>query len=219
MKINMFSARISYLSNFIFLFYLYFCHYFTYTPIDLKKKILLAAPFVISGIITLFSNFHFVISDYDPISCNYVPGANIYISYVLNLVYAYLATRVLLKSYHKRIMILVTKCQIKVLISAVWLFAIWCIVYEEIGKISYEMDSFVEISPHFIIGNLFFVSLIAFAIIKKDLFEFENVFLNWFTIFLWSLLFVGLFVFAGSPGIIILCTIAYLALMLTFLGM
>ncbi len=81
LKINMFSARISYLSNFVILFYLYFVYYFTYTPISQKKKKLLAIPLIISGLITLFSDFHFVISDFNPETCDYIPGINIYITY------------------------------------------------------------------------------------------------------------------------------------------
>ena len=110
---------------------------------------------------------------------------------------------------------MINKFQIKILISAIWFFVVWNMMYEGIGKFNISID----ITPHFIIGNLLFVSLIAFAIIKKDLFEFRNVFLDWFTIFLWSILFAGLFIFAANPFVMILCAVAYAALLLIFFRM
>lgn len=216
LKINMFSARISYLANFVLLFYLYFTYYFTYTPLSRIRKILLAIPLVISGLITLFSNFHFVISDFDPETCNYIPGINIYITYAISIAYAYLATRVLLKSYNDRKTSLFSKSQAKVLISAVWFFAIWNIIYEEIGKATYYSDYFIEISPHFIIGNLFFISLIAVAIIRNNLFEFNNVLRSWVAIAIWSLIFFLMFLFLTSVHVFIICVAAYIALLIVF---
>ena len=74
-------------------------------------------------------------------------------------------------------------------------------------------------TPNFVIGNLFFVSLIAFASIRRNLFEFDESLLDWFTVFLWSILFSGLFIFAESPAVIITCAIAYAVLMVTFFRM
>lgn len=216
LKINMFSARISYLANFVMLFYLYFVYHFTYTPISQTKKILLAIPLIISGLITLFSRFHFVISDFNPETCDYIPGINIYITYIISIVYAYLATRVLLKKYNDRTTSLFSKSQAKVLISAIWFFVIWNIIYEEIGKATYFSDSFIEISPHFIIGNLFFVSLIAVAIIRNNLFEFNNVLRSWFAIAIWSLIFFLMFLLLTSIHVFIICAAAYIALLIVF---
>lgn len=216
LEINMFSARISYLANFLFLFYLYFVYYSTFTPLSRKKKLLLAIPLIISGLITLFSDFHFVISDFNLETCDYIPGINIYIIYAISIFYAYLATMVLLKNYNNRITSLFSKSQAKVLISAIWFFVIWNIIYEEIGKATYFSDSFVEISPHFIIGNLFFVSLIVVAIIRNNLFEFNNVLRSWFVIAIWSLIFFLMFLLLTSAHVFIICAVAYIVLLIVF---
>lgn len=216
-KLNMLSARISYLANFIVLFYLYFSYHFTYTPITAKKKFLLAIPFIISGLITLFSDFHFVISDFNLESCDYIPGKNIFITYFLQVTYAILATRILWKRYKDNVADLIAKSQIKVLISAIWFFVIWCIIYEEIGKWTYFSDSFMEISPHFVIGNLFFVSLIGFAMIKKNLFGGAGILKTGLVVFIWSAIFFGMFVFGTNIFVTIMTVIFYIILMKLFI--
>ena len=214
--INMFFTRISYMADFAVLFFLYFSYYFTGKKITLKNKIFFAIPYMILAVL---AHTNYAFKEFDLKTCNYIDGPLIFYLFFLDIVYASWATYVLLKTSHNLVDPIASRLQGKVLAFAIWFFVIWSIIYEWIWNRSLLNGSYTDNTPHFIIGNLFFISLIAFAIIKQGLFNFRNVFLDWFVVFLWSLIFVGLFVFATNPFVIIMFAVAYVILMAIFLKM
>jgi hypothetical protein len=106
--------------------------------------------------------------------------------------------------------------QIKILIPAIWFFALSNILSEEIYRIGFLMGSYFDNTPIFIISNLFFVSLIAFVIIRKELFEFPVVITSHYTIVIWTLIFLGFLFFYSNLTLVILAAIFYAALMYIF---
>lgn len=216
-KINMFVAKISVMSDLIYPFFLFFSYHFTNTKINLKKKLLFLVPYFFL-IILAFTKYNFEI--YNISDCNYAHSKFMYnYLFFFEFFYAFWATYILIKNYHNLADPIVAKFQIKILIPVIWVFLIWNIIYEEIDRVSFLSDNYIDVTPHFVIGNLFFISLIAFAIIKENLFEFKSVLLDWFTVFLWSLIFAGLFIFTTNPFVVIMCAVAYAILMLIFFRM
>ena len=216
-RINMFVSRTSVMSDLIFPFFLFFSYHFTHTKITLKKKIIFLVPYFIL-IILAFTKYNFEV--YDVTDCNYAHSKIMYAYlFFFEFFYVVWATYILAKYYRDPINPIITRWQTRILILAIWLFVAWGVIYELIDRTSFLSDNYIDTTPHFIIGNLFFVSLIAFAIIKRDLFEFDSTFLDWFTVFLWSVVFAGLFIFATSPFAIILFAVAYVALMVIFFRM
>lgn len=208
---NMFFARVSYMSDLIVLFFLFFTYHFTYTKISLKKKFLLSIPYILLAIL---GHSSLAFRYFDINTCDYVGGPLLCFALILDVVYMYLVTRVLMRYYRNPIIPLVSRRQTRLLIFAGWFFVIWSVIYETIGMIDAS-----DITPYYIVGNLFFVSLIAFAIIKKDLFEFRNTLTSLFVVFLWILLFAGLLFFATTPFVFGMCAIAYVILMILFFKM
>lgn len=216
-KINIFFARISVMGDLIFLFFLYFSHSFAGIKLNMKRKILFSLPYIVLAFLA-FTKYN--IKTFDTSSCDYAHTLFISIYfYIFEIFYATWSSVILIKLYKNPIIPYQTKSQAKLLIFSICLLAIWEIIYEEISRISLINGQFIDNTPHFVVGNLFFISLIAFAIIKENLFEFKNVLLDWFTIFLWSIIFIGFFVFSTSPAVIIMCAVAYIALMIIFLKM
>lgn len=205
------------MADFVTLFFLFFVYHFTYTSINIRKKLIISVPYFILAAFSLFGDMKYILPYFDSETCDYnTTGSIIFYSYFLDVVYSFWATFILIRHYKNRIIPMVTKSQIKVLISAIWFFTVWNIFYEEICKISFLNGHLVDITPHFILGNLFFVSLIAFAIIKKDLFEFNNVLTCGFTIAIWTFAFLVLLFFPMSMVSSFLAIVSYLALMLIF---
>ena len=108
------------------------------------------------------------------------------------------------------------KSQLRILISSAAFFAVWNIVNEEVSRISTLGNNSIEIAPYFVVGNLFFVSMIAFSIIKKNLFEFRNVLTIGFTLFIWTGIFFLLIFFSANPQMTIISIVAYVALLIIF---
>lgn len=216
-SLNIFSAKISVMADLIFLFFLYFTYHFTNTEISTKKKYLLAIPYFFL-LILAFSKYN--IQFFNDSDCNYAHTKfiNSYL-YFFEFLYTGWASYLLIKHYRNPLTPYQAKLQIKILLPAVWLFIIWIAIYEEMNRISFLNNYYIDNTPHFIIGNLFFVSLIAFAIIKKDLFEFCTIPLNWLVIFIWSLIFAGMFAFPMNTNSIMISAVAYVALMIIFLKM
>ena len=213
-KTNMFLARISVMADLIFPFFLFFSYHFTNTKITLKKKLFFFVPYFLL-LVLAFTKYNFEF--YDTRDCNYAHSAFIYAYlFFFEFFYSLWITYALAKNYRNTKDPVAAKLQIKILIPAIWFFVIWGIIYEEIDRISFLNNNYIDTTPHFIIGNLFFVSLIAFAIIKGNLFNFRSVLLDWVVIFLWTFLFAGFFIFATNPLVIIMSAIAYVILMFIF---
>ena len=211
-EINMFFAKISDLMILIYLFFLYFSYHFAYRKINWKQKVIYALPFI-PLILLIPSKYNLGIFNNE---CDYTDGPLVYYVYFLELLYSFWSSWILIEYYKNPVITRTTKRQIKILVLAILAYAIWNIAYEELGNRFFMSNA---TSPYYITCNLFFVSIIAFTMIKKDLFEFQNVLLDWFTVFLWSILFAGLFIFATNPFVMILCAVAYAALLLIFFRM
>jgi hypothetical protein len=214
---NLFFAKLSFIADFIVLFFLYFSYSLVRVKISWKKKIIFAIPYIILAISPFIFNIY---SYYDAETCSYNANSIImFYIYFLDIIYAAWATYILLKGASEENKF---KCnfmvpfQMKILIPAIWFFVVWSIFYEEIYRISFALGSYIENTPYFIIGNLFFVSLIAFAIIRKDLFEFPIVITNHYTVVVWTIIFLGFIFFYSNLTVIILATIFYAILMYIF---
>ena len=211
---NKIVVQASMMSDLFFLFFLYFTYYFTRTEIDLKKKMILAIPFVVLFFLS-FSRYNLEV--FDPINCDY--SHSLFISlytYILEIAYATWATVLFVRYCKSPNHNFYAPYQMKILIPAVWFYVIWNIISEEIYRISFAMGDYIDNTPHFIIGVLFFVSLIAFAIIRKELFEFPVVITNHYTVVVWTLIFLGFIFFYSNLTLIILAVIFYAILMYIF---
>jgi hypothetical protein len=207
---NMFVVRMSIpMVALILLFFLYFSYYFTQRKIELKNRLPMAVPCFIL-IILSFTNYAF--DAFNISDCYYAEGKWIsFFSYIIEIFYAIWASNVLLKYYHKPDGNLLIQNSIKFLVPALGFFVVWNIIFREIDRIIY-----IESTPHFITGTLFFISIIAFAIIKKDFFEFPVVITNHYTVVVWTLIFLGFLFFYSNLTLISLAVIFYIILMYIF---
>lgn len=212
--INLLIGKYSVIIIFLYLFFLYFSYAFARIRISARKKIILALPYV-PLLFLIFTKYN--IEYFDASNCDYAYGPLMsFYLYGIGVFYTAWSIIVLWKHYNNPIIPYREKSQIKILIGAVSFFTLWGISYEEIGRISFLSGSSVEISPHFVCGNLFFISLIAFAIIKDDLFEMDSVLQTWLTIVIWSLIFLLMLILSMSPISIIISASFYVLLMIIF---
>jgi hypothetical protein len=212
-EINLFFARISILFSAIFLFFLYFSYEFVRKKINNAQKWIMATPFLLL-IPLIFTNYNTKI--FNASTCDFVEGPLIFYSYILNALYAAWATKILIEKRQDLATPRQVRAQIKILISALWFAWIWITVFDEIFRISTLNNAIFDISPYFIIGDLFFVSLIAFAIIKCDLFNFNTVPTAAFTYILWTAIFVSIIFFEVSMLFTMVAAIFYVILLLIF---
>jgi hypothetical protein len=211
--INLFFARISILFFFIFLFFLYFSYEFARKPITFAKKLFLAIPFLA---LTPFVLTDFNVEIYSASTCDFAIGPLIFYGYFLTAAYATLATKILVKKFQDLATPLQVRAQIKILISAIWFAWIWIVIFDEVFRISTLKGAIIDISPYFIVGELFFVSLIAFAIIKCDLFNFNTVPATAFSLILWSAIFISILFFPVNIFFTLVSAILYVILLLVF---
>lgn len=169
-ELNLLFAKFSGFVDLIFLFFLYFSYHFTNTPISLKKKIAFAIP------IFILTPFYF--SDYfvrivDTNSCSFDDGPLMFFLYTLDLVYIIWSSIILSRACKNPKAHYMMKYQVRVILIAIWFLITAGIIYQVLGNVSAFGDLSLDISAYFIISNLIFVSLIAFAIIKCELFNFK----------------------------------------------
>jgi len=196
------------------LFFLYFSYYFTQRKIELKNRLLMAIPCFIL-IILSFTRYAFDV--FNVSDCFYALGKGIsFYSYIIDIIYAVWASAVLLKYYRKPDGNLLIQNPIKFLVPALGFFIAWNIIFGEIDRISFYSNTYIESTPHFITGTLFFISIIAFAIIKKDFFEFPVVITSHYTVVVWTLIFLGFIFFYSNLTLIALAVIFYIILMYIF---
>lgn len=213
-EINMFIGKIFVIIIFLFLFFLYFSYAFARIIIDLKTKLLFALPLV-PILALMFTKYNIQYFNYSNCDYAYHP-AMAFCLYFIALLYSIWSIIILRKHYKNPITPYQERSQTKVLILAISFFTLWGIFYEEIGRISLLNGSYIDITPHFVCGNLFFVSLIAFAIIKNDLFEFNEIPRTWLIITIWSFIFLLMLLFPMSVTSTIICASFYIILMIIF---
>lgn len=210
---NLFFAKLSVLFSSIFLFFLFFSYEFIRKPLHYFEKFIFAIPYIILVPLT-FSDYGTHI--YNVRTCDFIEGPLIFYSYAISVIYSFWSTRVLISKYKDLTTPHQIRSQIKVLVSAVWFACIWIVAFEEIFRISILAGRIFDISPFFMIGELFFMSLIAFAIIKLDLFNFNTVPTTIFAIFLWSAIFISIVFLQMDVLFSLIAAILYVILLLIF---
>ncbi len=208
-KLTIFSATIH-------LFFLYFSYHIADTPISCKKKIIFALPLAIfiPWIFTSFGNG--IIHPEKYVTCYFIKGPIIWYYYLLVLFYTFESFRILAKRHKEPIALYQLKSQLRVSMFAIVFLTAWIIFFKEIFHLGTSKLDAVEFSSFFITGIFFFITLIAFAIIKCDLFEFNTVPTKRFTISLWSVIFLSMLLFNISSVFVITYAIAYAILLLIF---
>lgn len=196
------------------LLFVYFSYHYTHTELKKKTKLLLALPVAVLAIFA-FSKYAFDVFNVD--DCFYAEGKWIsFASYLLEIFYTIWAVRVLVKYYRLPQGNIIIDNSIRILVPAFCFYTVWNIVFSEIDRISFYTNSYIESTPHFITGTLFFISLIAFAIIKKDFFEFPMVITSHYTVVVWTLIFLGFIFFYSNLTLVILAAVFYVILMIIF---
>jgi hypothetical protein len=180
-----------------------------------KKKLVFALPlsftvFAVAG--------KYAIGSVDLDTCEYALGWYIYPSLFLNLTYAIWASTVLLRKYFNPFVWHNKKKQIRVLVFAIMSFVSWSILYEalDVFRIAEKME--IDISPYFILGNLFFLTLMTFAIIEYDLFDFRILPRKWFAFSILSVIFWGMFFLTLAPVFYSILLVFYVAVIWIFWG-
>ncbi|MFZ2193417.1 MAG: hypothetical protein WAV31_04205 [Candidatus Moraniibacteriota bacterium] len=215
-SINQVLYRSSYLIDSFFIFFLYFAYDFAGEKLSQKRKLIFALPLFV----TIFS----VISGYgighmENDTCIYKPGWLIYYSLPFNLIYSIWASVVLIRKYKDPILLYRTKSQIKPLVLAIMFFVLWTIVYEVMNILSEMKKLNIEISSYFVLGNLFFITLIIFNIAECDLFEFKLIARKWFILVVFSIIFFGMFFLSLVPMFYLILLIFYIVTVWVFLKM
>ena len=207
--------RLSYLMDFFYLFFLYFSYAMAGEELSWKKKLMFALPLSL----TVFAVVKgYAIGSVNLETCEYALGWYIYPSLFLNLIYAIWASAVLLKKYFNPFIWHNKKRQIKILVISIMTFVSWSIFYEalDVFRIAEKMQ--IDISPYFILGNLFFMALMIFAIIEYDLFDFRILPRKWFAFAVLSVIFWGMFFLTLAPIFYSILLIFYVAVIWIFWG-
>jgi hypothetical protein len=207
--------RLSYLADFFFLFFLYFSYYFVGENLTAKKRIILALPLLLT-LISVIGGFG--VGTFEKDTCGYDVDWYIFPSLFLNLAYSVWASSVLLKKYRRPSVYYNMKSQIRVLVFAIMFFVLWSLAYEAVDVFSVMEEVGIEISPYFILGNLFFISLIAFAIIEYDLFDFGLIPRKWFAFAILSAIFGGMFFLSLTPMLYLFLLLFYVGTIWVFWG-
>jgi hypothetical protein len=207
--------RLSYLADFFFLFFLYFAYYFVGEDLTAEKRIILALPLSLTAIAVIGG---FGVGTFEKDTCGYDVDWYIFPSLFLNLAYSVWASFVLLKKYRCPSVHYNMKSQIRVLVFAIMFFVLWSLAYEAVDVFSVMEEVGIEISPYFILGNLFFISLIAFAIIEYDLFDFGLIPRKWFAFAILSAIFGGMFFLSLTPMFYLFLLLFYIGTIWVFWG-
>lgn len=214
-QISEFFLRLSNLEDFFYLFFFYFAYTIVGKELSWKKKLIFALPVFVT-VFLVVGNYG--MGNVEPLYCDYNLGWVIYYSLSINLLYSVWASVILLKEYSRPLAFYKTKLQIRVLVFAIMSFVISNIIYEAIDVLSISEKWDIEISPYYILINLFFIALISFAIIEHDLFEFSAVPRRWFAFSVLSVVFWGMFFLSLTPMFYFILLIFYVMVIWIFWG-
>ncbi|HCU70722.1 MAG TPA: hypothetical protein DIC35_03120 [Candidatus Moranbacteria bacterium] len=207
--------RLSYLVDFFYLFFLYFAYAMVGKELGWKKKLVFALPLSL----TVFAVAKkYAIGSVDPETCEYALGWYIYVSLFLNLAYALWASMILLRKYFDPFIWHNKKKQIRILVFAIMSFVLWSIAYEALDLFRIAEKMQIDISPYFILGNLFFLTLIVLAVIEYELFDFKVLPRKWFVFSIFSAIFWGMFFLTLTPVFYSILLIFYVAIIWIFWG-
>ncbi|HCU70714.1 MAG TPA: hypothetical protein DIC35_03080 [Candidatus Moranbacteria bacterium] len=214
-QISEFFLRLSNLVDFFFLFFLYFAYALIGKDLNWKKKLIFALPIFIT-VFLVVGNYG--MGNVEPLYCDYDSGWVIYYSLFIDLVYSVWASAILIKEYLRPLAFYKTKLQIKVLVFTIISFILLNIAYETVD-IFRVMDKLnIEISPYYVLVNLFFLVLMIFNIIEYDLFEFSSVPRRWFAFSVLSVIFLGMFFLSLTPLFYFILLIFYIMIIWMFWG-
>ncbi len=207
--------RLSNLVDFFFLFFLFFSYDLAGKKLTWQKKGLLALPL---GVTVFAVASGQGIGSVEAQTCAYQSGWVIVSSLCLDLGYVIGSVAVLLQKFRQPLAYYKTKLQIKVLVFAIASFVLWNIAYEMVDMLKAAEKWDIEISPYFILGNLFFVALMVFTIIEYDLFDFETLPRKWFAFAILSVIFGGMFFLALTPMFHFILAAFYVTVVWIFWG-
>ena len=206
-------SRLSYLADFIFLFILYFAYGFVGEKLTGERKIIFALPLSLT-ILAVVGGFG--VGAYDESTCLTNVSWYIYPSLSLGLVYSIWASTVLFRKYNASWAYYNTKSQVRLLIFAIMFSFLWSVAYEVVDIFNATKNLEIEISPYFILGNLFFIVLIAFGIIEYNLFDFGVIPKKWFSFAIISVIFGGMFLLSLTPTFYFISLIFYAGIVWMF---
>lgn len=165
-QLNLFLARLEALFALIALFLLYFSYYFSGRELGIKKKIILFLPFL-PLIIFAFTDYNSYLTDAR--TCE-TQGGIFYYSYLylLAIVYTFFAIRNLILMLRDKKIEQVVRQQVKIIISASALAAIWFLGLSILNNFALTRDySWADnVFLYAPIGVAIFVGMLAFAFIK-----------------------------------------------------
>lgn len=214
---NLNLERLTIMLVFIALFFLYFSYYFSGREISLKKKAILVVPFL--------PFFAFMFSDYnlflvDASTCDFGEGKLNWYAYLVAIVYVSWSVIILLRKYKEKDANFQVKGQIRILVASIIFLTLWLIFFLIIGNyVDVELRSLhleKEITSFMMLGVMFFISLIAFAVTRYWLFKMKIISTKVLVTILWMILFIMLFFIERSFIYSVIAFVMYLFLIVVF---
>lgn len=197
------------------LFLLYFSYSFSGMKISLRKKLLLTVPFI--PIIALtFSDYNFTITDAR--NCTFEYGNLIWYVYLVGITYTAWSMVILIKKYRDKATSYKVKNQIRTLAIAFAFIVAWIIIFNIIGDwaTSQNIDIEEQTTSFFMLGMMFFISLLSFAITRYSLFKFNMISTKALVTVLWMILLVMMFFLGGGIAYMAAAFMMYLFLIVVF---
>jgi hypothetical protein len=213
--LNIFLGRLAMLLVFMVLFFLYFAYHFTDQDISLRKKIILAVPFL-PILLFLFSNYNFSVLNAS--DCTFVNGPLYFYAYLLATLYILWAICLFVKKYREKTASPSLKFQIKLLATDIAFLIFWMIFFFIIqNQANLEgNDIEAESSSFLLLGVMVFVAVIVYTIYKGALFQIGKLPKNIFVGVLWAILFLIIFVIQPGTVFSIVAFVLYLFLIIIF---
>lgn len=213
--LNMFFGQLAMLLVFMVLFFLYFTYHFTGQEISLRKKIILAVPFL-PILVFLFGKYNMIVVNAS--DCTFTNGPLYSYAYLLATIYTIWAIVVLIRKHREETTPPNLKFQIKILISDIAFLVLWMIFFFVRGNQANlkGIDIEAEVSSFLILGVMFFIAVIVYAIYKGALFQISRLSKNIFVGVLWAILFLIIFVIQPGTAFSIVAFLLYLFLITIF---
>lgn len=214
-KIHLFANQLSMLLIFFLLYFLYFAHYFSEKELSRKKKIILALP-IVPIVALLFTKYNVYLIDAS--RCNEGEGWLNWYAYLVAVIYAIWSIALFLEKYRDKSTSYQVRNQIKILIISIAYIVLWTILFLIIGNYTRSRGNIIdeEITSFSLLGVMFFISLISFAITKYWLFKFRITSTKALVTILWMILLIMLFFINKSIAYSVVAFILYSILLLIF---
>jgi signal transduction histidine kinase len=165
-NLNLFFSRISIFGFSSLIFFLYFAYSFVGDKLNLKKKLLLALPFV-PVVFLSFTDYNLIIN---PRNCETTVGPLYLYVAVIDVIYLSFSTFILLRGYRIGVDDSM-KSSIRLIIDSIIFLVIWFLGYSLIIEFAITSglgDSISQFAPF---GMVIFIGMLAYAIPKYRLFN------------------------------------------------